>query len=184
LQISWLLLKINKTLRETFLKLDKDKDGVLSKDDLLHGFANTIGNKVFLEAEIDKLLSQIDLNKNGVIDYSEFVTAASDFREMLTEENLKKCFNQLDLNGDSQIQFSELKELFIFNLEDEEEFKDLLSSLNLEIDGQINYEEFKRIMVSYIKRNSGPLCKLQEKTESDPFNINMIVQARKMTRYN
>lgn len=35
-----------KALRETFLKLDKDKDGVLSKSDLIDGFSNFYGNKV------------------------------------------------------------------------------------------------------------------------------------------
>mmetsp|Transcript_40561 Transcript_40561/g.46526 ORF Transcript_40561/g.46526 Transcript_40561/m.46526 type:complete len:118 (-) Transcript_40561:352-705(-) len=98
-----------KALRETFLKLDKDKDGVLSKSDLIDGFSNFYGNKVFLEAEIDKLLEDVDLNKNGVIDYSEFVTASSNFREMLTEVNLKEAFKQFDIDGDGHIEFEELK---------------------------------------------------------------------------
>ena len=37
-----------KALRETFLKLDKDKDGVLSRNDLIEGFASYWGNKVNL----------------------------------------------------------------------------------------------------------------------------------------
>ena len=37
-----------KALRETFLKLDKDKDGVLSRNDLIDGFANYWGNKVII----------------------------------------------------------------------------------------------------------------------------------------
>ena len=157
--------------------------GFYQNNDLLQGFANTVGNKIFLESEIDKLLSQIDLNKNGVIDYSEFVTAASNFKEMLTEENLKMSFNQLDLNGDGQIQFSELREILASGEGDDEDLEALLSSLNLQVDGQINYEEFKRIMISYIKRNSGPMPYLQ-KNESDPFNIKTIIQAKHLTRYN
>jgi calcium-dependent protein kinase len=168
-------------LRETFLKLDKDKDGVLSKNDLLKGFANTLGNKVFLEAEIEKLLSKIDMNKNGVINYSEFVAAASDLKEILTEENLRKSFNHLDINGEGQIQFSELKKVLVSNGEDEKDLHELLSSLSLEIDGQISYEEFKKIMVSYLKKKSStPLSNIR-KMDSDPFKISRHLQNRKMT---
>jgi len=36
----------NKAMRETFLKLDKDNDGVLSRADLKEGLSQVMGNKV------------------------------------------------------------------------------------------------------------------------------------------
>ena len=56
----------NKTLRDTFQMLDKDNDGVLSKQELVSGLSKVYGNKAFLIDEIDKLLDNIDLNGNGV----------------------------------------------------------------------------------------------------------------------
>lgn len=56
---------------ETFKKLDTNKDGVLSKDELTEGLRKT---KFFLPGEeINKLMDQIDSNKNDKIDYSEFI---------------------------------------------------------------------------------------------------------------
>lgn len=36
----------------------------------------------------DDLMSSLDLNGNGVIDYTEFLTAASNKEQLLSEQNL------------------------------------------------------------------------------------------------
>mmetsp|Transcript_9220 Transcript_9220/g.8152 ORF Transcript_9220/g.8152 Transcript_9220/m.8152 type:complete len:152 (-) Transcript_9220:320-775(-) len=72
----------DQALRDTFQLMDKDNDGVLSKQELINGLSKVYGKKAFLHEEIDQLLDNIDLNGNGVIDYSEFVTATADYQKL------------------------------------------------------------------------------------------------------
>lgn len=41
------------------------------------------------EDELQKIIKNIDLNQNGLIEYSEFVAVTSNFNQMMTEKNLK-----------------------------------------------------------------------------------------------
>jgi Ca2+-binding EF-hand superfamily protein len=82
------------------------------------------------------------------------VTAASNFREMLTEANLKESFKQFDINGDGYIQFEEFKQILGCTDEEEDELNDLIASADVNQDGQISFEEFKKMMTIFIRRNS------------------------------
>lgn len=134
---------------------------------------------MFLDAEIDQMLVNIDLDGNGVIDYSEFVTVASNFKEMLTEKNLIESFKQFDVDNDGQIQVGDLRRVLGINWPDEQEIGDFISSIDLNDDGQINFKEFKRMMSAFIKRNSS-IPKICKKI-SDPFGINALVQNQRLS---
>lgn len=56
-------------LLKTFRKLDANGDGVLSKEELIAGYSETLG-QVEAEEEVKKLMEQIDVNNSGQIDYS------------------------------------------------------------------------------------------------------------------
>ena len=143
----------NQALRDTFQMLDKDNDGVLSKQELLNGLSKVYGKKAFLHEQIDQLLNNIDLNGNGVIDYSEFVTATADYQKLCTENNLKQAFDKFDLDGNGEITLEELKEV-LWGDEDEEDIKNLIKQVDKNGDGQINFEEFKDMMLTLYRRNS------------------------------
>ena len=51
----------------------------------------------------------MDYDRNGKIEYSEFITACSNLSNLMTHKNLKEAFNLFDLNGDGQIEPRELK---------------------------------------------------------------------------
>ena len=52
---------------ETFKALDKNHDGILTKEELREGLK---GNETIMnEAEIEKLFENLDDNKSGGIDY-------------------------------------------------------------------------------------------------------------------
>ena len=50
------------------------------------------------EDELQGILKKIDLNQNGMIEYSEFIAAASNLQQLLTEKNLKQAFDLFDLD--------------------------------------------------------------------------------------
>ena len=143
----------NQALRDTFEAMDKDKDGVLSKQELINGLSKFYGNRAFLVEEIDQLLSNIDLNGNGVIDYWEFVAATADYQKLWTEKNLKQAFDKFDLDGNGEITFDELRQV-LGGDEEDEDIKKLIEAVDKNGDGQINFEEFKDMMITLYKRNS------------------------------
>ena len=59
-------------MREAFSKFDKNGDGKLTIQELKEGVKNTkdCGLK---EEDIDNAMEIMDSNKNGVIDYTEFI---------------------------------------------------------------------------------------------------------------
>jgi Ca2+-binding EF-hand superfamily protein len=43
-----------------------------------------------------QLIEDIDTNHDGFIDYSEFIAATENKKELLTDDNLKIAFNEID----------------------------------------------------------------------------------------
>jgi calcium-dependent protein kinase len=54
----------------------------------------------------------MDSNKNGQIDFKEFVVACSNLEEVVTKKNIKQIFEIFDLNNDGTISVDELKAVF------------------------------------------------------------------------
>ena len=63
-------------LKATFRKLDLNRDGVLSRDELIKGYSEIYGDMA--EAEGDKILKAADADGNGEIEYSEWLAATID----------------------------------------------------------------------------------------------------------
>mmetsp|Transcript_42834 Transcript_42834/g.80355 ORF Transcript_42834/g.80355 Transcript_42834/m.80355 type:complete len:636 (+) Transcript_42834:78-1985(+) len=63
--------KQNEDLLEAFKVFDEDNSGSISKEELIHIFAN-LGEKVS-DADVGKMIACYDLDKDGKIDFSEFV---------------------------------------------------------------------------------------------------------------
>jgi calcium-dependent protein kinase len=61
-------------LREAFSKFDKNGDGRLTIEELKEGIKGTLDN-MLTEDDIEKTMSVLDSNKNGFIDYTEFIAA-------------------------------------------------------------------------------------------------------------
>ena len=109
------------------MQLDTSKDGILQLSELQAGmdlfkqwFRNTLGK----EPDWEKLIECIDMNKDGQIDWDEFMTAATNrYRLIMDEENLRTAFNILDKDGDGSITMEELQECFSMGSLDNSETK-------------------------------------------------------------
>ena len=64
-------------MKETFTNLDKDGNGTLSREELLEGFTDLMG-KVEAEKEVNKIMSEVDTDNSGTINYTEFIAASMD----------------------------------------------------------------------------------------------------------
>lgn len=75
-------------LAKTFEALDVNNDGRLTRDELLVGFTAQMG-AVAAEIEADRIMTTVDMDANGAIDYSEFIAASVNKSKLLTKERMK-----------------------------------------------------------------------------------------------
>ena len=60
----------------------------------------------------EELFDCLDVNKDGVIDYDEFINSAYDRVQLLNAKNLEFAFNIIDKNKDRSISSEELQQTF------------------------------------------------------------------------
>ena len=94
-------------LRVTFYQLDQDGDGRLSREELLTGYEKT----ALALVNVDEVIRNCDTDKNGLIDYSEFLTATIDWQSKLTKSIVESAFKAFDMDGNGSITKEELKEV-------------------------------------------------------------------------
>lgn len=57
-------------LTEIFKSFDKNNDGVLSREELINGYSQLYGSVERATLEVEMILTNVDINKNGTVDYS------------------------------------------------------------------------------------------------------------------
>jgi Ca2+-binding EF-hand superfamily protein len=98
-----------------FDHMDKSRDGQISIDEIERCMKEHQGDLTrILECDPDwhSIIKTLDTNNDVMLDYHEFLQAASNRVELLNEKNLVKAFNTLDMNGDGKIDADELKWTF------------------------------------------------------------------------
>ena len=75
-------------LKTVFNKLDHSGDGLLQLEEITTGLKKVFGNVKGNMKIFEEILHSLDRNCNGVIDYTEFLTAASNKENLLTDMNL------------------------------------------------------------------------------------------------
>jgi calcium-dependent protein kinase len=82
-------------LSKTFKALDKNANGLISKEELIDGYTKMYSNtmsKADIEEEAKKLFDTADTDGSGEIDYSEWAVATVNKKNLLSEEKLKSAF--------------------------------------------------------------------------------------------
>lgn len=74
-------------LAKIFKAIDKNGDGKLSKEEIYEGYDLFFGKNLNKE-DIDKMFDAVDTDRSGYIDYSEFVVAAMNEKQLLTADKL------------------------------------------------------------------------------------------------
>lgn len=95
-----------------FEHLDSEHDGFIDVVELEKGLKNS---KVFIdtdEEEWQSIIKAIDVNGDGKIDFTEFISVAYNRKKLLCEENVKIAFKIFDKDGDGEITKEELKSVF------------------------------------------------------------------------
>ena len=130
-------------MEEIFAAMDKNNDGMLSKEEISEGYEEHFGIAIEDE-ELDKIFSAIDTDGSGAIDYSEFLMATMNEQQLMSKEKLKQAFKMFDKDNSGTISKQEIREA-LGNL-DEEVADKMISEVDANGDGEISFEEFEKMM--------------------------------------
>ncbi|GAW79315.1 calcium-dependent protein kinase 4 [Plasmodium gonderi] len=145
-----------KELTKIFKRMDKNGDGQLDRNELIIGYKELLKLKgedtsdldnAAIEYEVDQILSSIDLDQNGYIEYSEFLTVAIDRKLLLSTERLEKAFKLFDKDGSGKISANELAQLFGLSDVGSDCWKTVLKEVDQNNDGEIDFKEFRDMLV-------------------------------------
>jgi calcium-dependent protein kinase len=86
-----------KRLRNLFKQFDKNGDGELSKEELIEGLAGHYDDIKKAEIEVNDMMERIDINHDGVVNYTEFIMAQLKNIDIVSNDKLQAAFNAFDL---------------------------------------------------------------------------------------
>lgn len=127
---------------KTFRELDKNNDGYIT----VHELKSALKDKMNQE-EIKEILSGVDTDKNGAINYTEFIAAT--LNKILSNDRtrIEKAFKVLDKNGDGTINEKDLREVLSGNnlqFFDSKIVNEIIKECDINKDGSVTFEEFHR----------------------------------------
>eukprot|EP00830_Metopus_es_P017914 TRINITY_DN6067_c0_g2_i2.p1 TRINITY_DN6067_c0_g2~~TRINITY_DN6067_c0_g2_i2.p1 ORF type:complete len:423 (+),score=78.40 TRINITY_DN6067_c0_g2_i2:63-1271(+) len=139
-------------LQQTFMALDKNADGKLSRDELIEGYTIIYGDKLRAVKEVDALMEKVDIDHNGFIDYSEFLVASTNKTKVLSKENLKRAFQLFDKDGSGSISGEEIKHILGFGKKfSETVWNKVIAEVDQNSDGTISFDEFEKMMNKFLE---------------------------------
>ena len=135
--------------REAFQAFDKDGNGSITTKEL-GTVMRSLGQNLS-EAEIKEMIDIVDEDKNGTIDFQEFLhLMARKMKLVRKEEQLLDAINILDKDGNGKISKYELRYNLLssnsdINGEDIEEF---IRTIGTDEEGNIDIQNFIEILMS------------------------------------
>ncbi|OMJ93397.1 hypothetical protein SteCoe_3639 [Stentor coeruleus] len=131
-----------KDLKEVFMSIDANHDGKISGSELINEYSKIMDEEEAKDL-VEKIIKEVDLDKNGYIDYSEFLRANLDNKKVLSEEHLTAAFRLFDHDGNGKISAEEMKRI----LEGERAldasiWSKVIQEFDVNGDGEIDIEEF------------------------------------------
>ena len=76
---------------------------------MIEGYTKIYGE--FAEEEVDKIMRTVDIDGSGEIDYSEWLVATVNKKNLISDEKLKNAFQFFDKDGSGSISIDELKQV-------------------------------------------------------------------------
>ena len=132
-----------------YLQIDYNNDGSIDENEFVMHLKEIIektGEKID-ESYLKKVFENIDIDKSGTVEYSEFVAAGVKKELILKEENLKESFDFFDKNKNGLINLEDLRVVFMkFKGFSQDEFNSIVSDVDADENNEIDFEEYKNVM--------------------------------------
>ena len=143
-----LTLQDTKELRDVFRSIDKNGDGKLSQEELFNKYKETMGAAEARE-QVERIMEEVDTDRNGFIDYTEFLKASLDQRKLLSKRNLSEAFSLFDQDGSGTISAQEVRKVLERgNMMQEEVWTQIIQEVDVNGDGEIDLKEFELLLMS------------------------------------
>lgn len=126
-------------LSQLFRKIDINHDGFISVEELKLALAD--GTAWFDAKDLQNLMDSIDVDKNGKMNYTEFLASSLAQEEIFSIGNITKFFKTLDKDGNGSVDRQELKSLFDDHQIDHingKSISDLLNKMDKDSSGSIS----------------------------------------------
>ena len=124
----------------------------------MDGLGLVIGQFRANNEEVAKgLFTRMDIDRNGHVDYSEFMTAVLDISNTRKEKNLQTIFSIFDSNDDGFFSFDEFEDFFEIGLSDcssaDKLWAEMIKQADTDNDGKISFAEFCKAMTHVVHSN-------------------------------
>lgn len=136
-----------KQLREVFVGLDANGDGLLTAAELQEGMKKAGFEEI--PADLQQIMNDVDADKSGVIDYTEFLAATLDKKMYMQEDIVWQAFRVFDKNGDGRISREEIAAVLGDDgvaAQANRDMAELLKEVDANGDGEIDFDEFMQMM--------------------------------------
>ena len=135
--------------REAFQAFDKDGNGSITTKEL-GTVMRSLGQNLS-EGEIKEVIDEVDEDKNGTIDFQEFLSLMARKMKIIDKEDqLIDAFKVLDLDGTGKI--SKYKLRYIILSTDSgftgDQIEELINNTKVDEDGNIDLHDFIKILMS------------------------------------
>ena len=135
--------------REAFQAFDKDGNGSITTREL-GTVMRSLGQNLS-EAEIKEMIDIVDEDKNGTIDFQEFLNLMARKMKIIDkEEELLDAFNILDRDGSGKISKYELRYI-IMSTDSKikgDDIDDIIKTIGTDEEGKIDLQDFIDILMS------------------------------------
>ena len=93
------------------------------------------------------MFARIDLDGNGTIDYTEFVMATINEKNLVTNERLLQAFKMFDKDNSGALSADEIKDVLCFDSSvDPNEVQKIIEEVDENGNGEIEFDEFCHMM--------------------------------------
>jgi len=132
-----------KYIRETFKYMNTSNSGAISRDEFRAAFS-TFGKT---NEELDEIFNVVDINRNGQIDYTEFLAATIETQGTIEEQRLADAFDRLDHDESGYISKSNLRDI-LGTKYTKKRVEHLLEESHADTDGHISYQSFHSLILN------------------------------------
>jgi len=138
--------------KEAFDVFDRDADGKITTDEL-GVVMRSLGHNP-TENELQEMINEVDVNRNGTLEFSEFLGMMSrhNLEESIgvSETVMREAFRQFDADGNGVITADELRMAMseMGEAMNKEDIEEMIAEADLNGDGVVDYEEFILMMGS------------------------------------
>ncbi|CAD8119649.1 unnamed protein product [Paramecium sonneborni] len=127
------------SLYQIFGQFDINHDGKINRQELTQAYLNQFSNIQEVKEHVDSVFKGVDINRNGEIDFQEFLIGVIDRNTLITTDNIKEEFRILsDVEG--HISLSKMCQLY------HNKKQQLKQQFSIYENNQINFKQFQDLM--------------------------------------